>query len=58
MTDPAPPTILQPMIASGVSEDRARHHLAAGTVRVGGEEVTDPDTPAPHGAPWVIGPSG
>jgi hypothetical protein len=40
-------TVLDRLLAAGISEDRALAHLAAGTVRVDGETVTDPTSPAP-----------
>jgi hypothetical protein len=41
-------TVLDRLLAAGISEDRAPAHLAAGTVRVDGQTVTDPQTPAPR----------
>lgn len=49
MTDQEQPTILERMLAAGISEDRARAHLEAGRVRLDGDVVTDPNTPAPPG---------
>jgi hypothetical protein len=37
------PTILERMISAKMSEERARKHLADGSVRVDGGIVTDPD---------------
>lgn len=54
VTEPA--TILDRMTAAGIDEDRARAHLAAGTVRVAGHVVTDPEQACPTPTAWVIGP--
>jgi hypothetical protein len=48
------PTILERMLAAGISEDRARAHLVAGRVRLDGETVTDPGRPAPVGTRIVV----
>jgi hypothetical protein len=37
------------MPAAGLSIERIEQHLAAGRVRLDGERVTDPYTPAPAG---------
>jgi hypothetical protein len=37
------------MLAAGMSIERIEQHLAAGRVRLDGECVTDPYTPAPAG---------
>lgn len=41
------PTVLDRLVAAGISEDRARHWVTSGGVRVNGEPVTDPGTLAP-----------
>lgn len=56
MTAEQPATILARMVSAGMTEQRARHHLAAGTVHVAGRVVTDPDERVPHPEAWVIGP--
>jgi hypothetical protein len=38
--------VLDRMIAAGISEDRIRGFFAAGAVRVDGQPVSDPATPA------------
>lgn len=48
------PTILDRLLAAGIDEARARDHLEAGRVRLDGETVTDPETPAPAGTRPVI----
>lgn len=55
MTDPGT-TVLDGMLAAGISRDRALEHLRAGAVRVGGVVVTDPEGSAPWGVPWVVNP--
>jgi hypothetical protein len=45
-------TVLERLIAAGISADAAQEELAAGMVHVDGIQVTDPDTPA--GKPAVI----
>jgi hypothetical protein len=42
-----PPTVLDRLIAAGVSEDRAREWITSGGARVDGEVVTAVDSPAP-----------
>lgn len=39
-------TVLQRMMAAGISEDSARDHFVAGQVHVNGEQVVDPDSHA------------
>ncbi len=39
-------TVWDRMMAMGLSEDRARSHLAEGRVQVDGQVITDPDHPA------------
>ncbi|MEJ2865961.1 RNA-binding S4 domain-containing protein [Actinomycetospora flava] len=53
MTDPEPettpaatPTVLDRLLAAGLSEDRARSWIANGGARVNGEPVSDPGDPA------------
>lgn len=41
------PSVLDRLVAAGISEDRATHWVTSGGVRVNGEPVTDPGTPAP-----------
>ncbi len=52
-------TVLDRLLRSGITEERARHHLALGRVRVDGEVVTDPaqdaDLPA-HVEIRIMGP--
>lgn len=48
--------LLERMIASGMSEERARAHLEAGVVRVDGEYTRDGDLPLVDGARWLINP--
>jgi hypothetical protein len=38
----APVTLLGRMVAAGISEERCQAAIAAGAVRVDGEQVTDP----------------
>ena len=40
-------TVLDRLVASGISDDRAHAHLAAGLVRVDGQVADGPDHPAP-----------
>jgi hypothetical protein len=47
-------TVLDRLLAAGISEDRALAPLAAGTVRVDGQTVTDPATPAPRSCRIVL----
>lgn len=56
MSSPPPdtPTILDRMTSAGINEARARDHLAAARVRLDGEVVTDPSTPAPAGTRPVV----
>jgi hypothetical protein len=39
-------TVLTRMINAGIDAERAGRYLSAGAVRVDGERVTDPSTPA------------
>lgn len=39
-------TVLDRLTQSGITEDRARHHLASGWVRIDDAVVTDPTRPA------------
>jgi hypothetical protein len=48
------PTVLDRLLAAGMSEDRARQHLEAGVVLVDGEPASGPDQPAPPPARVMI----
>jgi hypothetical protein len=52
----SPPTLLDRLRAAGVSDERIQAHLAAGTIRLDGETMTDLDQPAPEGTRPLIGP--
>ena len=55
MADPSPvPTVLDRLTAAGLTDDRARAHLAAGLVRVDGEVAEGPDHSAPPPSRVVI----
>jgi hypothetical protein len=43
--EPAPTTVLDRLIAAGLSESRIEQHMTAERVRVDGELVTDLDMP-------------
>jgi hypothetical protein len=43
---PDVPTVVERMVAAGISEDRARAYVSAGAVLVESERVSDPDAPA------------
>jgi hypothetical protein len=45
-TTTAPATVLDRLVAAGISEARATHWVTSGGVRVNGEPVNDPGTPA------------
>ncbi|MBN9100970.1 MULTISPECIES: hypothetical protein [unclassified Pseudonocardia] len=45
-TATATATVLDRLIQSGITEERARHHLASGWVRIDDTVVTDPSRPA------------
>jgi hypothetical protein len=47
-------TVLDRLQAAGLSDERIQWHLDAGTVRLDGEVVTDPSTPAPWPARIVL----
>ena len=47
--EPAPTTVRDRLTTAGLSAERIEQHMTAGRVRVDGEVVTDPDTPAPAG---------
>jgi hypothetical protein len=49
-------SVLDRLIAAGLSEERARWHLARGAVRVDGNPTTDPETPAPAPSRLVLQP--
>lgn len=51
---PAPPTVLDRLIAAGLSEARIEQHMGAERVRLDGELVTDLAAPAPAGTRVVI----
>lgn len=55
-TNTATRTLLERMLAAGLSEDRARAWIAAGVVRVGGVYTDDPDAAVPDGTRWLIHP--
>jgi hypothetical protein len=46
-TDAAPPTVLDRMIAAGMSREKCLAFLEVSAVVVDGERVSDPDRPAP-----------
>jgi hypothetical protein len=48
------PTVLDRLVAAGLSQERIEQHLTAGRVRVNGELVTDPYRPAPPPARVVL----
>jgi hypothetical protein len=50
-------TVMGRLIAAGIAQDRARRHLAAGSVRVDGQVVTDPAAAAPVPSRVVLLPS-
>jgi hypothetical protein len=52
--EPAPTTVLDRLIAAGLSESRIEQHMTAERVRVDGELVTDLGAPAPAGTRVVI----
>ena len=56
VTDERPkiPTVLDRLVAAGLSPERIEQHLPAGRVRVNGELVTDPYRPAPPPARVVL----
>jgi hypothetical protein len=47
-------TVVDRLLAAGLSLERAEEHLRAGRVEVNGELVTDPYRPAPPPAPLVL----
>jgi hypothetical protein len=47
-------TVFDRLLAAGLSEERIQWHLSAGTVRVDGQVVTDPDAPAPRPSRIVL----
>lgn len=51
MAQDAPQTLLQRMLAAGISEDNARSAIAGGQIRTGEDIIRDPDQPAP----WPTG---
>ena len=46
MSTTATATVLDRLTRSGITEERARHHLASGWVRIDDSVVTDPARPA------------
>jgi hypothetical protein len=46
-TSTVPATVLDRLMAAGISGERATHWVTSGGVRVNGEPVIDPTTPAP-----------
>jgi hypothetical protein len=56
VTDDQPPplTVLDRLVAAGLSECRIEQHMTAERVRVDGELVTNLSTPAPAGTRVVI----
>jgi hypothetical protein len=56
VTDEQPdePRIADRMLAAELSIERIEQHLTAGRVRLDGEIVTDPYTPAPAGTHIVL----
>jgi hypothetical protein len=50
----AEPTVLDRLIAAGLSPERAQEHLAAGLVRVDGQVADGPEHAAPVPARVVI----
>ena len=56
MTD-VPPTVLDRMVNAGIGTERAEWHLAAGSVLIDGERVTDPSTPVGMPARVVLMPT-
>jgi hypothetical protein len=47
-------TVVDRLLAAGLSPERAEEHLRAGRVEVNGELVTDPYRPAPPPARLVL----
>ena len=45
-TATATATVLDRLVQSGITEDRARQHIASGSVRIDDVVVTDPSLPA------------
>lgn len=54
MTEPRTVTVLDRLVAAGISRDRAVQHLHAGRVHIDGATTTDPDTPAGRPARVVL----
>jgi len=52
--EPTPTTVRDRLTTVGLSAERIEQHMTAGRVRVDGEVVTDPDTPAPAGTRVVV----
>jgi hypothetical protein len=52
--EPASTTVLDRLLAAGLSESRIEQHMTAERVRVDGELVTDLNAPAPAGTRVVI----
>jgi hypothetical protein len=51
------PTVLDRLLRAGIDAERAERYLTSGAVRVDGERVTDPSTPAPPSARIVLLPA-
>ena len=47
-------TVVDRLLAAGLSLERAEDHLRSGRVELDGELVTDPDRPAPPPARLVL----
>jgi hypothetical protein len=52
--EPDDPCVFDRLLAAGLSIQRIEQHLAAGRVRLDGQLVTDPYTPAPAGTHVVL----
>jgi hypothetical protein len=50
-------TVLDRMLGAGIGSERAAGHLAAGSMMVDGERVTDPGTPTAPSARIVVLPA-
>lgn len=48
------PTVLDRLIAAGLSQQRIEGHLGAGRIELDGNVVTDPNQPAPHGTRLTV----
>ena len=52
--EPRDATVLERILATGISEERARQKIERGQVRVGEDVVTDPDAPLPWPTAYVF----